>query len=138
MIYEGKVQYKKIGDDGMWQTIKESYAIENCESFGQAEETLYELLSYDNIKDVDVIDIKRSKVKEIANAHENTDDKVFMAEIKDVFTKDDGSTKDIKYKILFFAKNFDAAKVFISEYIAQGYDMILIGLKETSIVDIIA
>lgn len=137
MIYEVKVQYKKMDDDGMEKLFKDAYAVEDFELFAEVEGYMQNFFDIDNIHDFDVTDIKRSRIKEVANAREDEHDKVFMAEVKDVFHKDDGTEKDIKYKILFFAKDFDAAKVFICEYIKQGYSMALIGLKETKFMDIL-
>ena len=137
MIYEAKVQYRKTDDDGIERLHKEWYAIENCECFAQVEELLYETFNYDNYKDVDVTDIKRSKIKELANSSPMNYETVYMAELKDIFHKDDGTEKEIKYKIIFFAGNFDRAKEFISEYIEQGYNMLLVSLKETKFVDVL-
>ena len=137
MIYEVKVQYKKIDDDGMEKLFKDAYAVEDFELFAEVEGYMQNFFDIDNIHDFDVTDIKRSRIKEVANAREDENDKVFMAEVKDVFHKDDGTEKDLKYKILFFATDFDAAKVFICEYIKQGYSMALIVLKETKFMDIL-
>lgn len=137
MIYEVKVQYERVEEDGNSQTHKEYYVIDGCDTFTEAEEKALVAFACDNINDLDVTEIKRSKVREIANSGEGGVDKMFLAEVKDVFVKDDGTEKDIKYKILFFAKNFDDAKIFISEYIRQGYNMLLVCLKETKFIDVL-
>lgn len=137
MIYEVKVQYEKMADDGNNQTHKECYVIDGCETFTEAEEKATAAFAYENVENFDVVELKRSKVREIANDSADGTNKMFLAEVKDVFVKDDGTEKDIKYKILFFAKNFDEAKAFISEYIMQGYNMLLVCLKETKFIDIL-
>ena len=137
MIHEVKVQYRKMDDDGNERVHKEWYAIENQASFTEVEARFIKAFDYDNYKDFEVTDIKRSKVRELANTRELNADKVFMAEVKDIFLKDDGTEKDIKYKILFFAGNFDKAKDFICEYLEQGYNMTLITLKETKFIDVL-
>ena len=136
MIHEVKVRYVKRDDDGVERVHNEWYAIENCETFSETEYKVKENFNYDNYKDFDVTDIKRSRIKEIANSSDSQYDHVFIAEVKDVFTKEDGTTKDIKYKMLFFAHDFDSAKTFISEYLEQNYNMTLIGINESKFKDI--
>ena len=43
----------------------------------------------------------------------------------------------MKYRILLFAPTFDKAKAFVTEYLAQGYDMELVSLKLTKLTDVI-
>ena len=136
MLYETKVSYKTRNDDGKDVLKKESYIVCDCVAFAQAEEKTYEAFNYDTFKDVDVTDIKRSRIKEIANVRKENTDKVFMAEIQDVFIDDNGDEKQIKYKIAFFAKDIDKAMSFITQYIKQGYDMLLVTLKETKFIDV--
>ena len=89
MIYEVKVQYKKMDDDGMEKLFKDAYAVEDFELFAEVEGYMQNFFDIDNIHDFDVTDIKRSRIKEVANAREDENDKVFMAEVKDVFHKED-------------------------------------------------
>lgn len=135
MLYEGKISYKKLDDYGKEITVKESFVIEDCETFTEAETALHEEFGY--FSDFDVTDLKRSRIKEIANTRSDDNELLFMAEVKDTFTTDEGVEKEIKYKILFFSVNIDSALSFITEYMEQGYDMSLIGLKRTKFIDVL-
>lgn len=136
MLYEAKVSYKTLNDEGKEVLKKEQYVVENCECFAQVEEKMYEAFNYDNYKETDVTDIKRSRIKELANTRELEADKVFMAELQDTFTTDDGVEKKTKYKIVFFSRNIDTAMTYITDYVKQGYDMLLVTLKETKFIDV--
>lgn len=135
MIYEATIQYETTSDKGSSRIVKESFILNNEELFAVVENTMYENFSIH--KDLDVISIKRSKVKEIANLRQSDDDLIWIAEVKDVFTTDEGEEKDTKYKIAFFSKTFDSANAFISNYIKQGYNLSLVSLKETKFKDVI-
>ena len=137
MLYEAKVSYKTMNDEGVEVLKKENYVVDNCECFAQVEEKMYEAFNYDNYKDVDVTDIKRSRIKELANTRGSSEEKLFMAEVQDIFLTDEGQEKPIKYKILFFALNIENALAFINDYMEQGYDMSLVCLKETKFIDVL-
>lgn len=133
MIYEGTITFTKPDDKGTERTYKEQYILENQELFSQVESKLFE--EFEGYKDFDVVAIKRSTIKEIANQRESNEDLLWQAELQDTFVDDDGNEKLIRYKILAFSKTFDSAKAFITEYIKQGYNLELISLKLTKFVD---
>ena len=137
MLYEAKVSYKTRNDEGQEVLKKEQYVVEECECFAQVEEKMYEAFNYDNFKETDVTDIKRSRIKEIANGRSSADERLFMAEVQDIFTTDDGTEKELKYKILFYATNIESAMDFICEYINQGYNMKLVSLKKTNFITVL-
>lgn len=137
MLYEAKVSYKTLNDEGQEVLKKEQYVVENCECFAQVEEKMYEAFNYDNYKETDVTDIKRSRIREIANGRSSDDEKLFMAEIQDTFTTDDGTEKELKYKILFYAMSIESAMDFICRYIEQGYNMKLVSLKKTNFIAVL-
>ena len=134
MIYEGTVQYT-IMSDGSEKTKKDSYLIDNCNTFGQAEEIL--LVSNEALKDIDVIAIKRSKLKEIVNSPKDDYDKIFIADVMDIYTDENGEEKELTYKVAGFAKDIKAAHELMDKYLSQGFDMQLVGLKMTRIVDVL-
>ena len=103
--------------------------------FTQVESKLYE--KFEGYKDFDVVAIKRSNIKEIANQRTNNDDVIWQAELQDIFHDDEGNEKLLKYKILFFSKTYESANTFITEYAKQGYDMSLVSLKLTKFMDVI-
>lgn len=135
MIYETKCAFIKIDDDGNDKTIKEKYLISEAVTFGDAEAQTYKYC--DGETDLDVIDVKRSKIKEILNVRQSQEESIWIAELQDVFTTDDGEEKYTVYKMAFFAKNFDSAMAYITEYIKQGYNLELVSLKKSKIADVI-
>ena len=96
---------------------------------------MYEL--YDGNVGLDIVAIKRSQLKEIANKRSDESESIFTAEVCDTFTDDKGKEKKMSYAIAFFSANIDKAKVFIDEYLKQGYNMKLKALQETNFVDVI-
>lgn len=135
MIYEGTITYVTVNEKGNDQNVKEQLILENAESFTDAEEQLYDYGS--GCTALDVTNIKRSKLKEIANERADNDEKIFVATLLDVFLAEDGSEKELKYDIAFFSKSMDAAHAYIREYASQGYNMSIKGIKETKFVDIL-
>lgn len=134
MIYEAQIQFYGVNTNGKEVIERESFVVEDLLTFGDVEELMY--LKFQDYKAIDVVSIKRSKVKEIANTKSNINDMIWMAELQDKFIRDDGKEVEMKYKILFFSKTFDTAKSFIGEYSKQGYDMTLVSLKLTNFIDV--
>ena len=138
MIYELQINYVTVDNRGNDKNVKENLVVQNAISFADAEETGYEYGQGLNLNEVDVVGVKRSKIKEILNTCQHNDDLIWQAELMDVFHDDEGNEKEIKYKTILFAQSFDNAKAFISEYMRQGYDnMSLVSLKLTKFTTII-
>lgn len=135
MIHESKIAFTRVDDNGNDKVIKERYLIAEAESFGDAEEQTYDFCEGET--GLDVIDVKRSKIKEILNSRDTGDDKIFVADIADVQHNDDGEEVEIGYKVALFAPNVDAAYNYIKSYLKQGYDMTLVGLKKTKYTEVI-
>ena len=135
MIYEATLTYITVDKNGNDKVDKSMYVIDGCEVFAEVENMLYERFAGEN--SLDVVAIKRSKIKEIANERKYDDEKVYLSEVEDVYTDDNGEEKSLRYKILFYAKDFDGAKAFISEFIKQGFNMNLVSLKLTKFDDVI-
>lgn len=136
MIYETQIAYVTIDNRGNDKNVKENIVVLNATSFTEAEEMGYKY--GDGLTDIDVVSIKRSKIKEVLNERGNDSDLIWQAELMDVFHDDEGNEKEIKYKTILFAQSFDSAKAFISEYMRQGYDnMSLVSLKLTKFTTVI-
>lgn len=135
MIYEATLTCITVDKNGNDKVDKSMYVIDGCEVFAEVENMLYERFAGEN--SIDVVAIKRSKIKEIANERKYDDEKVYLSEVEDVYTDDNGEEKSLRYKILFYAKDFDGAKAFISEFIKQGFNMNLVSLKLTKFDDVI-
>ena len=134
MIWECTISHL-VGDGEKEKVVKEKYVFKNCESFGEVEGKILTL--FDHYNNLDVVAIKRSKICEIINAKRYQDDKIFEATIRDVFVDDDGNEKNITYTMLLCADGFDNALPMILDYLRQGYDMELVRLRKTPIVDIL-
>ena len=123
MLYEVKARY--TDDD---KTVKVHYLLD-AELFAQAEVKVYEQLK--DKKDVDVVSIKRSTIKEVIRVDNDLD--YYVATISDTYTDDKGNEKIIRYKQLLPAANIGEAQEAITEYLKQGYDMDLDAIKLTTI-----
>lgn len=135
MIYETQAQFTIIDNKGNDRNIKEKYFVENATTFGDAEQQCYEYCNGQT--ELDVVAVKRSRIKEIVNTRTNENERIFIAELQDVFTTDDGEEKTIKYKVMLFADTIATANAIITEYLKQGYNMELIGMKITDFKDLI-
>ncbi len=136
MIYELTISYLGQSKKGDSKTVKESYIDADAELFADVENSAYGAFAAGRA-DFEVIAIKRSKIREIANKRTCDDDKVFVATLVDVFLQDDGMEKETKYTIAFFAKDINGAHAFIRDYALQGYNMSITEIKETSFVDVL-
>lgn len=135
MIYEGTITYITVDESGNDKQKKESYIVDNVETFGQVEELLYN--EFQNLTNIDVISIKRSNINEIINKCSNVDEKIWLADIVQMFVDENGVEKEMHYKFAFFSLNTDTAFQYVKEYLKQGYtDMELVGLKKTRFQDI--
>ena len=135
MIHEVTIAFTVAGKNGEGKTVKEQYLVDNRNLFAEVEDAMY--VGFDGYKDLDVIAVKRSRIKEIINTRQSDDDLIWMAELQDTFVDDDGKEKYIKYKVVLYSKTFDTAKAFISEYIKQGYNLVLVSLKLTKFEEVL-
>lgn len=135
MIYETTAQFTTIDNNGNERVVKQKFIVKDAEMHGEAEDVTYD--ECHACKDIDVVAVKRSKIKEILNERQNEDDAIFIAEVADVMTDENGEEKELIYKMAFFAANADAAYAFIKDWLKQGYSMSLVGLKKTKFVDTI-
>ena len=131
MFFEAKLRVEKTLDTGERKEVKEHY-IMDAELFAEAEKMMFEL--YPNQK-IDVFSIGRSDIREIIN--EKEDDKPFFkATVIDVFTDDEsGKEKETKYYMLVCAENTVEATLLVNEYLKQGYNLRLDGIKRVKIID---
>lgn len=134
-MYEIKLNYVVVDEKGVDRSKIENLILEHAESFADAEQIGYDYGS--GYTGLDVVAIKRSKIKEIANERTSDDEKIFLATLVDVFHNDDGSEKEMKYTIAFFSKNMATANVYINEYAKQGYCMSITKIVESKFDDVL-
>lgn len=135
MIHEAQITYTVLGDKGEDKTVKENYVLGDAANFTDAENTLFE--KFCGRSDLDVVSVKRSRIKEIANGRTKQEDVLWLAELQDTFMDDNGKEKHTRYKVLFYSTTFDMAKAYIAEYLTQGYGLELVSLKLTTFIDVI-
>lgn len=135
-MYELQINYVTVDNKGNDRNVKENLVSLNATSFAEAEEIGYKY--GDGLTDIDVISIKRSKIKEVLNERSSSTELIWQAELMTLFYDDEGNEKQIKYKTILFAQTFDSAKAFVTEYMRQGYDdMSLVSLKLTKFNEVI-
>ena len=135
MIYEGTIQFTEQLDNGNEHVTKQPFLVDNCNTFADAEDLLF--VGNDGLRDLDVIALKRSKLNEIVNRRSTQDDKVFVAEVMDVRTDDDGIEHELIYRVALFATNINQAHEIMDNYLAQCMDMQLVSLKRTKVKDVL-
>ena len=132
-MYEIQITFVKVDSKGNDRNVKENLILEHAESFADAEQIGYDYGS--GLTGLDVVSVKRSKLKEIVNERPFNDDtcKIYIAQIVDHFVDmETEETKDIKYSVALFAHDMKEAHQAIEQYMKQGLeDMDLIGIKET-------
>lgn len=135
MIYEATISYVKIDTNGNDKTVKEQYIIENADLFTEVEMRMHN--NFGTLPNYDVTAIKRSRIHEVCNVRDDEDDKIYVATLVDTFTNEDGSEKEVKYQVAFFADDIANAHAFIEKYADQGYNMRISGIKETSFINVL-
>jgi hypothetical protein len=138
-MYEITITFVEVDSKGNDRNRKQNLILEHAESFANAEEIGYDYGS--GLTAIDVVSIKRSKLKEIVNERPFNDEtcKIYVAQIVDHFVDvETEETKDIKYSVALFAHDMNEAHQAIGQYMKQGLeDMDLIGIKETKYNDIL-
>ena len=133
-MYEIQITFVKVDSKGNDRNVKENLILEHAESFADAEQVGYDYGS--GLTAIDVVSVKRSKLKEIVNERPFNDDtcKIYVAQIVDHFVDlETEETKDIKYSVALFAHDMKEAHQAIEQYMKQGLeDMDLVGIKETN------
>ena len=138
-MYEIQITFVEVDSKGNDRNRKQNFILEHAESFANAEEIGYDYGS--GLTAIDVVSIKRSKLKEIVNERPFGDEtcKIYVAQIVDHFVDvDTEETKDIKYSVALFAHDMKEAHQAIEQYMKQGLeDMDLVGIKETNFTDVL-
>lgn len=138
-MYEIQITFVEVDSKGNDRNRKQNLILEHAESFANAEEIGYDYGS--GLTAIDVVSIKRSKLKEIVNEKPFGDEtcKIYVAQIVDHFVDvDTEETKDIKYSVALFAHDMKEAHQAVEQYMKQGLeDMDLIGIKETKFINVL-
>lgn len=138
-MYEIQITFVEVDSKGNDRNRKQNLILEHAESFANAEEIGYDYGS--GLTAIDVVSIKRSKLKEIVNEKPFGDEtcKIYVAQIVDHFIDvDTEETKDIKYSVALFSHDMKEAHQAIEQYMKQGLeDMDLVSIKESKFNDVL-
>lgn len=132
MLIEVKVKVSWIIDSKI-KRKQETYILDK-EVFAEAEYAVMNILNTHQtegtVDSFEITGLKQSVVKEIITDY--TGDYSFIATLRDTVHQDDGSEKQIKYKVLLWANNIAEAMNHAREIVQQGYDMQIDSLKEVN------
>lgn len=134
-MFEAIIGYVTVKDNGDDKQVKERFICEKNDSFSDVESMLYEM--YGDLTGFEVVDIKRSKLKEVANKRENDKQHIFIATLVDVFSDDEGNEKEMKYDVAFHSETMDTAYSFIKKYASQGYNMSIDKIKKSGFSEVL-
>lgn len=132
MLIEVKAKVSWIIDSKI-KRKQETYILDK-EVFAEAEYAVMNILNTHQtegtVDTFEITGLKQSVVKEIITDY--TGDYSFIATLRDTVHQDDGSEKQIKYKVLLWANNIAEALNHAREIVQQGYDMQIDSLKEVN------
>lgn len=133
MFYEIAIKVTKADERGKEKVVVERF-ITDVMLFAEAEQKGLELYN----GQCDVVGIRRSNVYEIVNEAHEEGDKLFKAQLASIFITDEGKEKEQKYEVVVWADSVNEANKRMQEYLKTGMsDLILKGIKETKLLDIL-
>lgn len=119
--------------DGKVKKKMETYILFK-EIFAEAEydvmATITDCINDGTAEDFEIIGLKQSNIKEIISQYEG--EYSYVVTLRDTITQDDGTEKQMKYKVLLWTNNISEAMNHAREVASQGYDMQIDGLKEVN------
>lgn len=117
MLFEVTIKHVITDKKGNDKEVSAKYIVENQELFAQAELKAMEL----PLRNIDVTDIKRSKLREFANNPTGAENEaIYIATIVDIFTDDKDNVKKLQYPVGLYAISLTDANKVVTEYMAQG------------------
>lgn len=132
MLIEVKVKVARIIDDKTRKRT-ETFLIEK-EVFAEAEYAVTSGLMQEQelgtVEDFEIQCLKLSPIREVCTEYPG--EFSYMATLRDVFVTDDGTEKELKYKVLLWANSLSEAMARTNVFARQGYNMNVDGLKEVN------
>lgn len=117
MFFEVTIKHQVTDKKGNDKEVSAKYIVENQELFAEAELKALGL----PLRNIDVTDIKRSKIREFANNPTGAENEaIYIAIIVDTFTDDKGNEKKLQYPVGLYAISLTDANKVVTEYMAQG------------------
>ena len=132
MLIEVKVRVARIIDSKVRKRV-ETYLLDK-EFFSEAEYQVMQVLSQEQsegtVESFEIVSLRQSPVKEVCTQYQGATS--FMATLRDIFLADDGTEKELKYKVLPWADSLSEAMARTNVFSRQGYNMNVDGLKEVN------
>lgn len=130
MLIEAKVKVSRVIDAKV-RKKSETYLMEE-EFFSRVEyvitQTLTEEVNDGTVKEFEIQSLKISPIKEMATQF--TGEHIFIATLRDLWTDDNGTEKQLKYKILLWANDLTDANTKVHQLAREGYNMLIEGIKQ--------
>ena len=134
-FYQVTIRHEKTLEDGKTKMVNENY-MTRADNFTMAEgcATTFAMCYWD---DFDIVAIKRTKIEDYIVSSMD-DAKPYLLTIGSVGYDDNDKVKMTKYQYIVCAVDIDAAKQqYESKLKSDIADEVLLGIKETNIIDLI-
>ena len=133
MLVEVKVKVARI-IDGKTRKRTETFLLDR-ELFTQAEYTVMTALSQEmeagTVEGFEIQSLRISPIKEVAEQFRSDSAiNTYIATLRDIWLADDGTEKQLKYKVLLWAEDLTAANSNAHRLAREGYDMQIEGIKQ--------
>lgn len=137
MLIEVKVKVARI-IDAKTRKRTETYLVPDCDLFVNAEHLTMRHLSEEQesglIENYEIQSLRISPIKEVCDQwledYTIGGDPAFIATLKEIFHADDGTEKNLRYKVLLWASSHSHALQKVQELARQGYDMQIESIKQ--------
>ena len=133
MLIEVKVKVARVVDSKTRKRT-ETFLLDR-ELFTQAEYAVMTGLSQEmelgTVESFEIQSLRISPIKEVAEQFRSDSALyTYIATLKDIWLADDGTEKQLKYKVLLWAENLTAANTNAHRLAREGYDMQIEGIKQ--------
>ena len=129
MLIDVKTKVKRVVN-GKIRKRNELYLVDR-DFFSNAEfavcSTLNEQQDSHIIEEYEIISLKWSNIREVASQYEGSYS--YVATLVDTWVDEDGTEKNLKYKVLLWANDLTEANERVHELAREGYNMLIEGIK---------
>lgn len=130
MLIEVKVKVARVIDNKTRRRT-ETFVV-NKDVFAEAEYKVTLVLNQEQdagtVESFEIQSLRISPIKELVTQYQG--DSTYIATLKDIWLEDDGTEKQLKYKVLLWANDLTEANKNAHMLARQGYDMQIEGLKQ--------
>lgn len=130
MLIEVKVKVARVIDSKVRKRV-ETFVVDK-EFFSEAEYRITQYLTQEQseglVDNFNIVSLKEATIKEVASQFEGSFS--FIATLKDIWLDDDGTEKNLKYKVLLWADDLTSANTNVHQLAREGYNMQIEGIKQ--------